>query len=447
MGVDRNKKLVRALVTAAAVLVTAVLPGVARAHHPDLSFQAGQLATAPTIDGVLGAGEWSGVPVDEGVVFGAMPATVRFAHDGEFAYAAVTVADGVLGPKSFGIFFDDNHDGVKDPGEDALRAGIGPSTGEDLYYSTSGTNGANHYLDTSLLGTDPPGDGTNDVVAAGSEVGGIVTFEVRRPLCAGDAVHDFCLDVGSSVGLLLQYQSGDATFLYPAASSPFEPAAWPHLTLTPAAPAGVIVFESTRDGQHEIYRMNADGSAQTRLTDNPATDNLPSISPDGTKVAFTSDREGSQDIFVMDIAGGGVTRLTFDAGTELQPAWSPDGTKIAYTGSSIGQFDIFVVDAAGGAPVNVTNAAADEGNAAWSPDGTQLAFTSTRDGNNEIYRGPADGSGAPTRLTNNSADDHDPDWSPDGQKLAIYSDRPPLSGCCGSIWTINASDGSGATNL
>ena len=36
--------------------------------------------------------------------------------------------------------------------------------------------------------------------------------------------------------------------------------------------------------------MNADGSALTRLTDNPATDNVPSISPDGTKVAFTSDR-------------------------------------------------------------------------------------------------------------------------------------------------------------
>ena len=39
--------------------------------------------------------------------------------------------------------------------------------------------------------------------------------------------------------------------------------------------------------------MNADGSAQTRLTNNPATDNVPSISPDGTKVAFSSDRAGT----------------------------------------------------------------------------------------------------------------------------------------------------------
>ena len=95
----------------------------------------------------------------------------------------------------------------------------------------------------------------------------------------------------------------------------------------------------------------------------------------------------------MDIDGGGVTRLTSDAGIELQPAWSPDGTKIAYTGSSIEQFEIFVVDAAGGTPVDVTNTSANESNAAWSPDGSQLAFTSTRDGNNEIYRAPADGTG------------------------------------------------------
>ena len=38
--------------------------------------------------------------------------------------------------------------------------------------------------------------------------------------------------------------------------------------------------------------MNPDGSSVTRLTENEITDNLPSISPDGTQVAFTSDRGG-----------------------------------------------------------------------------------------------------------------------------------------------------------
>ena len=88
----------------------------------------------------------------------------------------------------------------------------------------------------------------------------------------------------------------------------------------------------------------------------------------------------------------------------------------------------------------------DEGGASWSPDGEQIAFSSDRDGDSELFRADSTGAGEPTQLTTNTADDHDPDWSPDGQKLAFYSNRPGQS-CCGSIWTINASDGSGATDL
>ena len=93
--------------------------------------------------------------------------------------------------------------------------------------------------------------------------------------------------------------------------------------------------------------MNADGSAVTRLTDNPATDDLPSISPDGTQVAFTSDRSGNTNIYVMDIDGTDVTQLTTDPHDDLQPAWSPDGTKIAFHSNRDGDFDILVMNADG----------------------------------------------------------------------------------------------------
>jgi Tol biopolymer transport system component len=53
----------------------------------------------------------------------------------------------------------------------------------------------------------------------------------------------------------------------------------------------------------EIYVMNANGSGLTRLTNNMAVDGAPAFSPDGSKIAFTSDRDGNYEIYVMNADG------------------------------------------------------------------------------------------------------------------------------------------------
>ena len=45
--------------------------------------------------------------------------------------------------------------------------------------------------------------------------------------------------------------------------------------------------------QRDIWVMNADGSAQTNLTNTPGNDLNPTWSPDGTRLAFDSDRDGA----------------------------------------------------------------------------------------------------------------------------------------------------------
>ena len=50
---------------------------------------------------------------------------------------------------------------------------------------------------------------------------------------------------------------------------------------------GKIAFTSSRDGNHEIYVMKADGSGQTRLTNNVADDGFPAWSPDAAKIEIT----------------------------------------------------------------------------------------------------------------------------------------------------------------
>ncbi len=71
--------------------------------------------------------------------------------------------------------------------------------------------------------------------------------------------------------------------------------------------------------------MDADGSNQTLLTNNPALDGLPAWSPDGTKIAFHSDRDGNDEVYVMDADGSNQTRLTNNHAFDFGPAWSPVG--------------------------------------------------------------------------------------------------------------------------
>ena len=184
-----------------------------------------------------------------------------------------------------------------------------------------------------------------------------------------------------------------------------------------------IAFHSHRTGNWDIFLMNADGSNQRRLTDNRASDRSPIWSPDGTQIAFVSGRTGNDDIFLMDADGEDeyLRRLTNDSGPDQSPAWSPDGTQIAFH-SHRGDWDIFLMNADGSNPHRLTYSIASDTFPAWSPDGTQIAFQSYRDGDSDIYVMDADGSNL-RRLTNNSASDREPAWSPDGTQIAFHYDR------------------------
>ena len=96
-------------------------------------------------------------------------------------------------------------------------------------------------------------------------------------------------------------------------------------TLTPAlAPTSTsrIAFTSYRDGNFEIYVMDADGSNQIRFTNNPASDTSPAWSPDGSRIAFHSWRNGLPEIYVMDANGSNQTRLTNNlVDIDSTPAW------------------------------------------------------------------------------------------------------------------------------
>jgi len=204
-----------------------------------------------------------------------------------------------------------------------------------------------------------------------------------------------------------------------------------------------IVFQSDRNGNTDIYVINADGSGETRLTDNSFRDWVPCWSPDGTKIAFVSGRNGNDEIYVMNADGSAQTRLTDNSFRDLAPCWSPDGTKIAFVSDRDGNDEIYVMNADGSGQTFLTQNPAKDGYPNWSPDGTKIAFQSNRNGNTDIYVMNADGS-AQTFLTQDPAKDEYPDWSPDGTKIAFQTSRAPNSKS--TIHVMNA-DGSDPTRL
>ena len=120
--------------------------------------------------------------------------------------------------------------------------------------------------------------------------------------------------------------------------------ATPVSTATPVGGGeGKIVFFSYIDGNDEIYVMDANGSNQTRLTNNNVADVYPVWSPDGTKIAFVSNRDGNYEIYVMDANGLNQTWLTNNSNYDGNPAWSPDGTKIAFDSDRNGNNEIYVL--------------------------------------------------------------------------------------------------------
>ena len=189
-----------------------------------------------------------------------------------------------------------------------------------------------------------------------------------------------------------------------------------------ASNTGRIVFTSMRDGNFEIYVMDADGGNQQNLSNHPLHDMEPDWSPDGTKIAFISDRnDGVYQIYVMDADGKNQTRLTDGPQEKREPDWSPDGGKIAFTVRADRRNEwephIAVMDADGRNRERLEDRASEP---SWSPDGGEIAFVSTRDGDPEIYMIGADGQGL-ERVTHDLASQQRPAFSPDGRRIAYMA--------------------------
>ncbi len=150
-----------------------------------------------------------------------------------------------------------------------------------------------------------------------------------------------------------------------------------------------IVFCSNRDGNLELYIMDADGKNVRQLTHASGCYNGgPFFSPDGRQVIFRSDRKKKDElqIYVINADGTGERALTDTVGVNWGPYWYPDGRHIIYAAADHSNptvrpnYDLWWMNVETLAKVRITYAPGADVLPVFIPDGKKLMWTSTRDG-------------------------------------------------------------------
>ncbi|HET8623421.1 MAG TPA: Ig-like domain-containing protein [Gemmatimonadales bacterium] len=183
---------------------------------------------------------------------------------------------------------------------------------------------------------------------------------------------------------------------------------------------GDLVLASSRGGPVGIWqtRLSSLDTLLPVLVDSMS--NLqPALSPDRTRIAFSSnrgDRDGNFDLFVMDADGNDIRRLTTERGADGEPAWTPAGDSLVFTSARDGAPQLYVISADSGPARSLTKGAGGNQTPAVSPDGRTVAFVSLRDGAPRVYRMGLDGAGV-ARSGTGALKEGAPTFLPGGELL------------------------------
>ncbi len=184
-----------------------------------------------------------------------------------------------------------------------------------------------------------------------------------------------------------------------------------------------LVISLSYVGNAEIFLLRRDGKQPKRITNHPAIDSSPAVSPNGQEIVFTSDRAGIATLYLMSIERTNVRRLVPDNSLSCDTGqWSPvplNGQyRIAFRGYRVGQVrgDIYMVGADGSDLRNLTNGQGDNSNPTWAPDGSYIAFSTNRGSpSSELWVMESNGT-APRRLLSLKGNCLQPAWSPRPKK-------------------------------
>lgn len=195
---------------------------------------------------------------------------------------------------------------------------------------------------------------------------------------------------------------------------------------------GTLVFDLLGD----IWTLPLTGGTATRLTSDAAWDSEPRWSPDGQTLAFVSDRDGNEQIWLMDADGSDLRRLTSESEARVtDPVWDPAGEQLVVRRRtvdtrSIGVTELWQVHLDGGKGTRLTSLDAHP-HAGETTIGGRYLYFSSRNGRFNYDEDPVAGLWNVVRLdrwtgdlrpvVHGSGSAVRPTLSPDGRTLAFVS--------------------------
>jgi TolB protein len=84
-----------------------------------------------------------------------------------------------------------------------------------------------------------------------------------------------------------------------------------------------VVYASSPGENRESILCDLANRRQVNLSNNPAPDWAPHWSPDGKQIAFLSDRDGDTQVYVMNADGSNPHAVSGGIALDSHPAWRP----------------------------------------------------------------------------------------------------------------------------
>lgn len=180
-----------------------------------------------------------------------------------------------------------------------------------------------------------------------------------------------------------------------------------------------IVFVSNKSGNEDIWSMNLDGSELTQLTDNPESDQYPSISSDGKKIIYASYINGIGQIAQMNWDGSDKKQITFGQNRHAYPSWSFDGRYIFFEMFVDDNWEIYVMESDGSNMKRLTiNPGVDDWHPSAHPFKYMVLYEVGHHGNEEIWKMDINGEDK-DKVSKKGRNYRVPKYSIDAKKIAF----------------------------